>query len=163
MEGPLAWMSVVPAPTAVIGITSTTGEFPFGANVTLGCTCATDVLSELSVICTPPAGTAGERVRNALWLPGALIEVLEGEKLSESAEGLPTVTVLVSPTRFEAEAVIEAIPGLMPLMWTGVMRLALEMKIALGETVTLLVSLLVRLTKMPPGGTLTFKVTGNGA
>jgi hypothetical protein len=103
----LAWITVVPTATAV---TWTTVLVAFAAKFAVAGTVATFVLLELRLMVKPPAG-AGDESSNVsdCATPAVMVAVLE-KKLSVAV----TLTVLLSPFRPKADAVMVADPKSTP-------------------------------------------------
>ena len=113
---------------------------------------------ELRLTTKPPAGAGAVSWSVRLFVVAVpwMINVV-GVKVAAE----PTVTCWLAEPTPEACAVIVAVPnpwpeifGVTPDIWPC------EIKMALGEIVTLLVSLLDRLTKAPPAGAGAERVTG---
>lgn len=117
---------------------------------------------ELRLTSRPPGGTASERdnLTYCVSLPASVI--LCGEKLSAA---LPpaTCTVLVSPVELYADALMAAVPKLIPVILTGASEVVAPeaIKTDVGCIVTLEESLLDKLIKTPPGGAELVNVAGN--
>jgi hypothetical protein len=142
-----------------------TGTFTlvlFAGKVTLEGTVATLVSLELTLNVRPPAGAGVVRVNVRLLVVAVpVITRLDGWKLSPDV----TDTGWLADPMPDAEAVMVDTPKLTPVTLgvVAVVVMPCEKKIADGDIVTFEVSLLVRLTKAPPGGAGAARVTGKFA
>lgn len=147
------WLAVTP-------VTGTfTVEAPCGI-VTVGGTVAALVLLELRLTTTPPAGAGPERVRVKFCDPPTPMVRDVGVKLRFAA----ICTVLESPVKPGTEAVTVTDPKLTPVICAGESGVVApaEKKIV-GVMVSLLVSLLTKLTVTPPDGAGETRVTARGS
>ena len=147
MPVPLARTVVLPTATPVTG--TATDVDPL-ATKTVDGTVATAVLSIDVLSVSPPAGAGDDRLSVMFDVRSAMTaKFVAGVKLNVSV----TVTALVSGANPAALAVIDAVPGMTPVIcgFAAGMRSPAGMN-TLGVIVATLVSLLTNEIVTPPGG-----------
>ena len=130
------------------------------ANVAVGGTVATPALLELRLTVRPPAGAGADRLRVMFCVVRPLIVMEPGAKLTLAV----VCTVWVPEVNPDADAVMLAEPMLTAVTVgcvVGVVAPAAMVTLA-ADTVTFVVSLLVKATVTPPAGAGTGRVTAYG-
>ena len=131
------------------------------AKFTVAGTVATLVLLELRLMVRPPAGAGADRFKVRFCVAVPVMVRLVGEKLALAV----TCTLWLAEVYPGAEALMLADPKLTPLTCgcvDGVVCPA-AMLTLVGDTVTFVVSLLLRVTVTPPAGAAVPSVTANCA
>jgi hypothetical protein len=153
----LAWIAAEPCATPVTGTVAVVAP---AAKVTVAGTVAAAVLLELRLTVTPPVGAAADKVSVKFCVAVPIMLRLDGEKPTVAV----TWTAALAPSKPGAEALIFAVPRLMPLIcgctagaiWPAAMA-TLD-----GVTVTFEESLEDSVTVTPPAGAAADRVTVNG-
>jgi len=155
-------MMANPEPTAVIRGWAAGAMAPAATKTLAGEIAILDESPLLKATVTPLAGAGVVKVTGKAAEPLGASVTPTGSVIAPEGAPVPTSTVSVSPVRLYADALTEADPTPTPVIFTG--RAALEpsgIKTAEGDTVTMEVSLLSKLTKTPPGAAGFDNVNGN--